>query len=127
MIKNRYIKFFESAEKEINNLINKCSKLNIDLVIIPTNLKGIDGFYIQLISIPTELQNQGIGTKIFNELINISDKYNKKLILTPIKIKDTDFSKLLNFYKKLGFKKDKINVQFRGIKGDSWSKNPDTY
>jgi predicted GNAT family acetyltransferase len=56
------------------------------------------------IIINPEFRNQGIGTKIMNDLVNYADNTTKVITLTPSSDFGGNKNKLVQFYKKFGFK-----------------------
>jgi predicted GNAT family N-acyltransferase len=85
-------------------LIKKLEKqYNVNLWL---TLSGND-MILEKIIVPKSERNQGIGSKVMQELLDYADKNKFAVYLTP----STDFggskAKLTKFYKRFGFKKNK--------------------
>jgi GNAT superfamily N-acetyltransferase len=66
---------------------------------------------VAAIEVPKDLRKQGIGTKAMQDVIAYADQQGKRLVLTPA-LKDerhgtTSRSRLVDFYKRLGFVENK--------------------
>lgn len=59
------------------------------------------------IIIDPEYRNDGIGTKIMSDLTNYADNNNKIIVLTPSSDFGGNKNRLIQFYKKFGFKHNK--------------------
>ncbi len=68
-----------------------------------------DGKSIKLsrIIVNPELRNTGIGTNIMSDLVNYADKNKKIITLTPSSDFGGNKNKLVQFYKRFGFKLNK--------------------
>lgn len=69
---------------------------------------SVKGYELSKIKVPENLQNQGLGTKVMNELLTAADAQGATVKLTP----DTTFGgssvpRLKKFYKDLGFVENK--------------------
>jgi predicted GNAT family N-acyltransferase len=54
------------------------------------------------------MRGHGIGSKLMKDIIDLADKQNRKIVLTPdIKLGATSVSRLKKFYKKFGFVENK--------------------
>lgn len=63
---------------------------------------------LSTIVIPKENRKKGIGTDIMNKIINYADVKNKPIYLTPsTSYGATSINRLINFYKRFGFIKNK--------------------
>jgi len=77
--------------------------------------ENIYSIILNKIIINKEFRKDGYGSKVMNDLINYADKEEKVIVLTP----STDFggtsvNRLIQFYKKFGFKMNKgINKDFK--------------
>lgn len=58
---------------------------------------------VSLIVVKKEFRGQGIGRKIFNDLIEYSELIGKPIVLSPDSSFGTSKTSLINFYKSLGF------------------------
>lgn len=70
-----------------------------------------DNIKLEVIRIPKELQNQGVGSKVINALVEFADTHGKLIYLTTA-VKDknsgtTSQSRLIKFYKQFGFVENK--------------------
>lgn len=59
------------------------------------------------IVINPDFRNKGVGTSILNDLINYADKTKKIVTLTPSSDFGGNKNRLVQFYKKFGFKMNK--------------------
>ena len=89
------------------------------LSIIPNN---VGDMYLNTIIVPKEKRNQGIGTKVMKEIIDFANKNKLRIVLSPATKDDyigtTSRSRLVNFYKSLGFVENKgRNKDFRVMGG----------
>jgi len=68
-----------------------------------------DGKSIKLarIIVNPELRNTGVGTNIMTDLVNYADKNKKIITLTPSSDFGGNKNKLVQFYKRFGFKLNK--------------------
>lgn len=69
-----------------------------------------NGDYLELstIVIPEDMRKKGIGTEIINKLKKYADNVKKDIYLTPdISFGGTSFQRLVRFYKRMGFKRNK--------------------
>ncbi|MEB3182729.1 MAG: GNAT family N-acetyltransferase [Nostocaceae cyanobacterium] len=64
---------------------------------------------ISYVAVLPEFQNQGIGTKLMNKLIEIAQKKNIQAVKLRARIN------ALNFYKRLGFREEGELHDYRGI------------
>jgi hypothetical protein len=65
-----------------------------------------------------ESRNTGIGTQIMNDLINYADKNKQIIALTPSSDFGGNKNRLIQFYKKFGFKKNAGQYKHFGFKDD---------
>ena len=75
-----------------------------------------DSITLSTIVISGQFRNQGIGTKVMNDLISYADKTNKKVVLTPSSDLGGNKKRLETFYKRFGFVPNKgkhKDFQFR--------------
>lgn len=81
------------------------NKYDIDLFIYFSKTQKV--LVISSIIVPKEKRNQGIGTKVMEEICDYADEHNLNILLTP----SSDFGgskrRLINFYKYFGFVKNK--------------------
>lgn len=76
-------------------------------------LKGLDiyenktSIILSKIIINSEFRREGIGSNIMNDLLNYADSNNKIIALTPSSDFGGNKNKLIQFYKKFGFKLNK--------------------
>ena len=59
------------------------------------------------IIIKKEFRNEGIGSKIMADLVAYADKNNQIIVLTPAKDFGGSVNRLIQFYKRFGFKPNK--------------------
>lgn len=87
-------------------------------------LKGLNiyenrsSLILSKIVIKDEYKNQGIGSKIMQDLVNYADKTKKIIALTPASDFGGNKNRLIQFYKRFGFKHNKgvhKNFEFREI------------
>lgn len=70
--------------------------------------------YLSGIEVKTKYQGYGIGTKIMKELIDFSCENEIPILLNPQSDNVKDLKRLYEFYKKLGFVKNKES-EYSGI------------
>ena len=100
------IRFKQYITESINSIINKW-KDKVKALFLYENANDIT-----LSSIIIENKNEGLGTKILNDIINYADDVQKRVLLTP-GLKDdkhgtTSRSRLVKFYKRFGFVENKV-------------------
>lgn len=67
-----------------------------------------DYLELQTIIIPKENRKKGLGTEIIQKLIHYANDVKKDIYLTPdTTFGGTSFERLVKFYKRIGFKKNK--------------------
>ncbi len=106
---NKIIK--EEIDKD--NLNNKTTSLqhelenkyDVELFIYYSKIQNV--LVISSIIIPKEKRNQGIGTKVMNEICDFADKNNLAIILTPSSDFGGNKKRLIKFYKYFNFVKNK--------------------
>jgi len=81
------------------------NKYDVDLFIYYSSNQDI--LVISSIIVPKEKRKRGIGRKVMNEICDFADKNNLKILLTPTSDFGGNKQKLIQFYKSLGFKKNK--------------------
>lgn len=69
--------------------------------------ENIDSLILSKIVIKKDVRQEGIGSKIMNDLINYADKNNKIIALTPSADYGGNKNRLVQFYKSFGFKNNK--------------------
>ena len=66
----------------------------------------LDAMLVSKIVVDKDYRNQGLGTKLMNELCSFADKHDSMILLTPSVLEyDTFYKNLKPFYKKFGFVK----------------------
>ena len=78
--------------------------------------ENANSLILSKIVINENCRNEGIGTKVMNDLINYADKNNQIVALTPSKDFGGSVNRLIQFYKRFGFKMNKganKNFEFR--------------
>jgi hypothetical protein len=65
-----------------------------------------------------ESRNSGIGTQIMTDLINYADKNKQIIVLTPSSDFGGSKNRLIQFYKRFGFKKNAGQYKHYGFKDD---------
>lgn len=88
-----------SLQSELEN------KYDVDLFIYYSKTQNV--LVISSIIIPKEKRNQGIGTKVMEEICNYADEHNLNIILTPSSDFGGSKKRLINFYKYFGFVRNK--------------------
>lgn len=63
--------------------------------------------YLTGFIVPIKMRNQGIGTSFMNDLINLADKYQYTIKLTPSNSYGGNVKRLFDFYKRFGFIRNK--------------------
>lgn len=64
-----------------------------------------DGYVeIEQIIVPEEKRNSGFGTMIMSMITNYADKNNMKIFLIASDILGSNFDRLVDFYRRFGFK-----------------------
>lgn len=92
-------------EEECAEIVNKLKESNKDLEfqLIPYK----EFIYLDLLIVPEEYRNKGLGTKFMNELIEAADSIRCPLALTAdTSYSDTDEETLEAYYKRFGFIKN---------------------
>ncbi len=92
-------------EEECAEIVNKLKESNKDLEfqLIPYK----EFIYLDLLIVPEEYRNQGLGTKFMNELIEAADSIRCPLALTAdTSYSDADEETLESYYKRFGFIKN---------------------
>lgn len=90
-------------------LLNRYEKCLKELDIYENNSSLI----LSKIIINDECRNQGIGTKVINDLIDYADSKTQIVVLTPSKDFGSSVNRLTQFYKRFGFKMNKgVNKNF---------------
>jgi GNAT superfamily N-acetyltransferase len=102
----------ENKKKEISDQIewnNLSLKYANDGITIDPTIHSINGeVKPNRIYIPKNMRGHGIGSKLMKDIIDLADKQNRKIVLTPdIKLGATSVSRLKKFYKKFGFVENK--------------------
>ena len=78
--------------------------------------ENANSLILSKIVVKEECRGQGVGSKVMSELIEYADKNNQIIALTPSKDFGSSVNKLIQFYKKFGFKMNKganKNFEFR--------------
>lgn len=88
-----------SLQSELEN------KYDVNLFIYYSKIQNV--LVISSIIIPKEKRNQGIGTKVMEEICNYADEHNLNIILTPSSDFGGSKKRLINFYKYFGFVRNK--------------------
>ena len=92
---------------ELEGIMNKWRSQGITLYVFEYDNKVI----LDSIIVPKEIRKQGIGSQIMQEIINYSDKMEKRLELSPGQKDDyhgtTSKNRLVNFYKRHGLVENK--------------------
>lgn len=80
-----------------------------DLVQIPQNLEGefgvSEGWMITRISVPKESRGKGIASLVLREMVQDADREGVVLILEPFPTGGLDYSQLISWYQRYGFRK----------------------
>ena len=113
MIIKNFKKFNKLNEyKELSDIRNEYP---VDLK-ITYQTSDVPAIYLSSIVIHDEYRNQGIGTKVMNDLIKWADHYNAVITLTPENTWGSNVTRLKKFYKKFGFVMNKgRNKDYRFI------------
>ena len=86
-----------------NTLREKYPDVEIDLF-----GDSIKGYELSKIKVPKNLQSQGLGTQVMDDLVSIADAQGAKVKLTPdTAFGGTSVSRLKKFYKNFGFVENK--------------------
>lgn len=99
----------DNDNNTIYNLKKSVEKLGGDLQ-TKRNWLIKNDLFINLIWLPTDLRNRGLGNKIMKEIIEYGNRTNTPITLEASSYEDTDFN-LEDWYLKLGF-------EFEGSSGD---------
>lgn len=78
--------------------------------------ENTNSLVLSKIIIKKDVRQEGIGSKILNDLINYGDKNKQIIVLTPSSDYGGNKNRLIQFYKKFGFKHNKgqyKNFEFR--------------
>lgn len=99
-------------------IVNKWSAQGITLMIFEYD----DKIVLDLIVVPSNMRDRGIGTQVMNDLIAYADQVGKRIELSPGQKGDlnavTSRKKLINWYKRFGFIENKgRNKDFTTTKG----------
>jgi GNAT superfamily N-acetyltransferase len=62
--------------------------------------------FLYKIEVSDDYKNNGLGTKVLNILCDFADDYNLKIYLTPSSSLGSELNRLIEFYKRFGFKFD---------------------
>ena len=110
MLKNlKNYKLFESREaiiSGINKLQSKYRKLGCEVEIAP---RYYDSVYLTLIKVPINLRGKGLATLFMEEFINWADSLGVIITLSPSDSEGSSLERLIEFYKRFGFIKNRIN------------------
>lgn len=93
-----------SDSMEWNSLTDYWKQKNI--IINPSIYENSFGKYIRpnKIIVPKEIRNQGLGTLVMQSLIDLANKQQRILVITPsIDFGASSVERLKKFYKKFGF------------------------
>lgn len=90
---------------DLSALVSEYSSLKIGL------RQKDDIVTLDKIVVPDDERNKGIGTEFMKRLISIADKYGFILALTPSSDFGGSKSRLVKFYKSLGFVENKGSVK----------------
>lgn len=78
--------------------------------------ENTNSLILSKIVINEDCRNEGVGTKVMNDLIGYADKNNQIVALTPSRDFGGSVNRLIQFYKRFGFKMNKgsnKNFEFR--------------
>ncbi len=95
--------FLKNKTGELESVLE--NKYGVDLFIYYSIIQNV--LVISSITVPKEKRNQGIGTKVMNEICDFADKNNLPIILTPSSDFGGNKKRLIKFYKYFDFVKNK--------------------
>lgn len=96
----------ENYSSLIKDLMNELeSRYNVDLFLYYNKFSNT--IILSKISIDKENRSKGIGTKVMDEICDFADNNNLRIALTPSSDFGGSKTRLLDFYKRFGFKKYK--------------------
>lgn len=90
-----------SGIKSIDDVLAKYPDVKIDASVNKNDLN------LSRIVVPKEMRNQGVGTRVMNDLSEYADSIGKRITLTPSSDFGGNVGKLKGFYKELGFVENK--------------------
>ena len=103
-----------NIEKEVLTLRAKYLKRGCEDIWIST--PQADFISLDMIKIPDNRRNEGIGTDFMIELCELADKYSLTIGLYPTAEYGATLSRLINFYKRFGFIKNTYPNKDRNLK-----------
>lgn len=92
---------FEAASPDLIRIVNDAEKNHgVHLDIYEFN----NYFELKRIVVPKEDRGKGVGSQIMSDLIKYADKMKKDIFLTPSSDFGGSKTRLIDFYKRFGFK-----------------------
>lgn len=107
-----YLQFINENRNVLERSLKTLSKKYIDMGCeVEIALRYYDSIYLTLIKIPDSLKGRGIATQFMDDLIKWADERSFVITLSPTDNMGSDLPRLIEFYQRFGFIKNRHNYK----------------